>query len=43
MRIENTMKLRNALGNGACVVFALISLVLGTETGRAVTAITIAD
>src|ERR1035438_1587278 len=43
MRVENVMKLRNALGNGACVIFALVSLVLGTETGRAVTAITIAD
>src|ERR1039458_634396 len=43
MRVENALKLRNALGNGACVVFALFSLVLGTGTGRAATAITIAD
>src|ERR1035438_2263109 len=43
MRVENVMKLRNALGNGACVVFALFSLVLATGTGRAATTITIAD
>src|ERR1022692_413999 len=43
MRIENVMKLRNVLGNAAFAIFALVSLVLGTETGRAVTAITIAD
>src|ERR1035441_972026 len=43
MWVENAMKLRNALGNGACVVFALFSLVLGTGIGRAATAIAIAD